>query len=163
MGCVAKNLLLWTLAVPWVASTVWLSLDSVIFGNFLPKNLFVSLGVCGVLVAPLGVLWCMPITIPSGVITCCMFVFRPKLMHRRCMRIWFVVATSSIGAMWAKCIFTWLSLEQNEGYLLIISGFLAGLFLGCGTLWIWGNAKIEASRVTHQRVGVTSSHSTKSI
>jgi len=155
MGRVAKHLLLWILVLPWVASTVWLSLDSVIFGNILLKNIIVSFSLCGVLVAPLGVLWCMPITIPASVITCCMFVFRPELLHRRCLRIWFVVATSSIGAMWAKCVYSWLSLEQKEGYLLIVSGFLAGLFLGCGTLWIWVNT-YEGSRVT-------SSHSTKSI
>lgn len=144
-----KHFVLWTFLVPWVASTIWLSIDSVLFGRLQLIDIFVSFAVCGFLLAPLGVLWCMLITIPVGVFVYLTFVLRPAVLSGRYFRIWFSVATSIGGAVWAKYVAGWLSLGSAEGWSLIIVGFAAGVTLGLGTIRIWSGELRRGAESRH--------------
>ena len=138
MARVIKHLALWLFVVPWPACTLWLWLDGIVRSQ--EPNLLASLaslpidgfaGLC-------GVLFCLLITVPLGVVTCLLFSFAPGLMRKRLFRIGLLATTPIVGVVWAQYTAKSLATGRPEHPLIAVA-FLAGLALGWFTLQIWRN------------------------
>jgi hypothetical protein len=135
MALFAKHLALWTLLVPWVASTVWLVWDVAVGTG---KGWLAAAASLPVLILGglCGILFCALATLPLALLSYAILSQFADFFHKRGRRLGFAFVTSVIGSFLAGYAGRILN-TGRPAYALIAVGFCAGLVLGFLTVRLW--------------------------
>lgn len=133
-----KHVLLWTLVVPWIASSFWLYLDGL--SKSMETDLAVGIGMLPVafLGGLYGIFYSSLLTIPLALLSYGVLSQFPRLIQSGISRVAFVAATSAIGFGWAAYTARTLNTARTE-YALLAVGLLSGAVLGMASVWLWSS------------------------
>jgi len=140
-----KHIALWLLLVPWLASSLWFWLDGLMSSREFHAGMIVGVLPFAMAYGVVGMLLCMAVTFPLGLVSGIMFARSPEWLHRPDFRRGFTVSAAAVGLGMGTYGNTLLNTGRVE-YLLLMIGFAAGTVLALLTLRLWQKGNGGASK-----------------